>query len=127
MSALLRTDPAGDAPRALRELAERLEALLYPVARQLAPLLGARWVEVSRSAPAGTPRTFARATVARDATRDLSLTAVEHRIPHPLGRAPEGVLAVRNSAGVALVEGTHTADYLILTPAAATTVRLLVL
>lgn len=127
MSELLRSDPARDTPRALRELAEAVEAILYPAARQLAPLLRARWVEVSRAAPAGTPRTFARPGSARDATRDLSATAAAQRIPHPLGRVPEGVLVLRNSAGAALVEGEHTADYLSLTPSAATTLRLMVL
>lgn len=126
MSGLLRSDPARDTPRALRELAEQLEALLYTTARQLVPLLGARWVEVSRAAPTGTPRTFARASGAQDATRDLAVTVAEHRIPHPLGRTPEGVLVVRNTAGSVFVEGAHDKDFLVITPYGDTTLRLLV-
>ena len=131
MSGLLRSDPARDPARSLRELAEQIEALLYTTGRQLVPLLGARWVEVSRSTPSGRPLTYQRAGSAQDATRDVRLAVVplvdpEHRIPHPLGRAPEGVIVVRNSAGATIAEGTHTADYLSLSPSATTTVRLLV-
>lgn len=124
MSALLRTDPAGDAPRSIRELAEQLEGILWPSRRQLAPALGARWVEVSRSAPTGTPRTFARPSSERDATRDIALAVSATRIPHPLGRVPEGVAVLRNSAGARLVEGQHDANFLHLTPDVATVVRL---
>lgn len=92
-----------------------------------APLLGARWVEVSREVPSGDPLTFER-TRGGEATREIALHAGRvHRIPHPLGRVPEGIVFAKNSGGLPVAEGEHTASHLTLIPAVDTSVRLAVL
>jgi hypothetical protein len=109
-------------------LVARCLAGFFAVVAPSRPMLGARWVEVSRAAPSGDPPTFERAEGAAGATRDVALTAgVVHRVPHPLGRKPEGVLFTANTAGSPIAEGEHTASHLLVTARADTTVRAQVL
>lgn len=101
---LLRTELPDEGPltRALRELAETLERLLYLGDTPL-PLLRARWVEVAGSPQAGTGRTV-HGRSGGALTREIPLRAGLNLVPNPLGRRPDGRLLVWQSADGTLLD-----------------------
>jgi len=105
---LLRSEVPDGSPlsRSLRELVEALERVLFDGAA-LAPLLGARWVEVARGVEPqlGDGRLVFSRTAPRGGslTREISMQAeTVNLIPHPLGRKPAGRLVVQQNLAVSL-------------------------
>lgn len=137
---LLRSEVPDGSPlsRSLRELVEALERLLFDGAT-MAPLLGARWVEVVRGQDpqVGDGRVVFSRSVPRGGslTREISMQAETiNLIPHPLGRKPAGRLVAQQSRAVslkdfdpaALTPAQDPAKWLAVQPSSDATLSLLV-